>query len=199
MIVSWNWLKEYVKLDMSVDVLTERLTMSGLNLESVSDVEGDIAIDLEVTSNRADCLGHLGIAREVGVLFQKPLTIPDAAVSSSEIAEKTADATSVSIQCEDLCPRYTARLIRGVKVGPSPHWLVRRLATLGMNSVNNVVDVTNYVLMECGQPLHAFDFRKLHGGRIIVRRAAAGEKVVAIDQREYALQPEMCIIADADH
>lgn len=199
MLVSWNWLKDYVALDMSVETLTERLMMSGLNLEEFGDHKetGDIVIDLEVTSNRADCLGQLGIARETAVLFEKELRIPPATVT--EVAEKTSAVTSVTIECPDLCPRYVARVIRGVKIGPSPAWMVRRLQTIGVKSINNVVDITNYVLMECGQPLHAFDFDKLHGQKIVVRRATAGEKLAAINHETYALQPEMCVIADADH
>ena len=196
MIVSWNWLKEYVDLDMSVEELTEKLTLSGLNLEETEAFPEDLAIDLEVTSNRPDCLGHIGIAREIAALYDKEITIPAANVDES--SAKTADATSVEIECEDLCPQYIARVVRGAKVAESPAWLKSRLETLGIRPINNVVDITNYVLMECGQPLHAFDMDKLHEGRIVVRRAKAGEKLTAIDQRDYELQPEMCVIADAD-
>ena len=199
MLVSWNWLKEYVTLDMTVDTLTDRLMMSGLNLEEFGDHKetGDILIDLEVTSNRPDCLGQLGIARETAVLFQKELRIPPALVE--EAATKTSSVTSVAIECTDLCPRYIARVIRGVKIGPSPVWLVRRLLTIGLKSINNVVDITNYVMMECGQPLHAFDFDKLHGQKIVVRQAQAGEQLAAINHETYPLSPDMCVIADADH
>ena len=196
MIVSTDWLKEYVPLTMSVDELTDRLTMTGLNLEGVEDFSGDTGIDLEVTSNRPDCLGHIGVAREVSVLFDQPLSIPAAEISCIET--KTAEATSVEIESEDLCPQYIARVIRGVKIGPSPSWMQKRLGTLGIACINNVVDITNYVLMECSQPLHAFDFEKLAGSKIIVRQARAGEKLTAIDQREYELSPEMCVIADAE-
>jgi phenylalanyl-tRNA synthetase beta chain len=196
MIVSWNWLKEYVALEMSAEDLTLRLTMSGLNLEGTEERPDDLAIDLEVTSNRPDCLGHVGVAREIATLYDLPLTLPEPQPPTA--GETTASATSVDIECDDLCPRYFARVIRGVKVGPSPDWLHDRLETLGIAAINNVVDITNYVLMESGQPLHAFDFDKLHGGRIIVRRAKAGEKIVAIDQREYELDDQMCVIADAD-
>ncbi len=200
MIVSRNWLAEYVSLPSSVEELTDRLTMSGLNLEEFHDVsEGltqpDVAIDVEVTSNRPDCLGHIGVAREVSVLFQTPLTIPTVAIRES--ADPASASTSVAVECKDLCPEYHARIIRGVKIGPSPAWLKDRLAAVGINSVNNVVDVTNFVMMECGQPLHAFDFDKLQGHQIIVRRAVKGDSITAIDQRQYALTEDMCIIADA--
>jgi phenylalanyl-tRNA synthetase beta chain len=200
MITSRNWLADYVSLPNSTAELTNRLTLSGLNLEEFHDVSAglttpDIAIDLEVTSNRPDCLGHIGIAREISVLFQQPLTIPTAAVTES--SHPAADAVSVRIDCSDLCPEYHARLIRGVRIGPSPAWLRDRLAAVGINSVNNVVDITNYVMLECGQPLHAFDFDHLKNHQIIVRRALPGEKIRAIDQRDYELNPSICVIADA--
>ncbi len=195
MIVSKNWLSEYVSLDMSVDDLTDRLTMSGLNLEGVEDVNGDIAIDLEVTSNRPDCLGHVGVAREVAVLYGTDLNRPKANPQTG--TEHASAATSVKIECPELCHEYHARVIKGVKIGPSPDWLKDRLVAVGVGSVNNVVDVTNYVMLECGQPFHAFDLAKLSENRIVVRRAVAGEKITAIDQKEYELKPDMCVIADA--
>jgi phenylalanyl-tRNA synthetase beta chain len=196
MIVSWNWLKEYVRLDMPVQTLADRLMMAGLNLEEVADVDGDFAIDLEVTSNRPDCLSHLGVAREISVLFDRGVQIPPASPAAKGPAVDTL--TSVENRATDLSPQYLARLVRGVKVAPSPDWMQRRLKTLGIRPINNVVDITNYVLMECGQPLHAFDFNKLRGRRIVVRRATAGEKIVAIDQREYSLPADCCVIADAE-
>ncbi|MEZ6122703.1 MAG: phenylalanine--tRNA ligase subunit beta [Planctomycetaceae bacterium] len=199
MFISRNWLQEYVPLEMSTADLTDRLTMSGLNLEEYHDVEGgsgDVAIDLEVTSNRPDCLGQIGVAREISVLFGVPLQIPEAkpAVSGNLSASKQ---TSVQLDCPDLCHEYHARLIRGVKIGPSPAWLKDRLQAVGINSVNNVVDVTNYVMFECGQPLHAFDFDKLNDGSIVVRRSRKGESIVAIDQRKYELAEGTCVIADS--
>jgi len=196
MIVSWNWLKQYVLLDMPVDQLSERLMMAGLNHESTEEVGGDFAIDLEVTSNRPDCLGHLGIAREVATLWNRQIKLP--AAQPRESGPPVATLTQIAVECPELCPRYTARVIRGVKIGPSPEWLVRRLATVGIRSINNVVDVTNYVLMECGQPLHAFDLAKLRGRRIIVRNAQAGEKFTAINHETYELSPGTCVIADAE-
>lgn len=197
MLVSWNWLKQYVELKASVAEVSDRLTMSGLNLEEFHASGQDYCIDLEVTSNRPDCLGHLGIAREAAVLYQQPLKIPAAAPRAG--ATKTSSVTSVSIECPDLCSQYHARIIKGVKVGPSPAWMVERLNTIGIPSINNIVDITNYVLMECGQPLHAFDLNTLHGKKIVVRRAKPNEKLQAIDHKEYALSPDMCVIADADH
>lgn len=197
MIVSWNWLNDYVALDAPVATVAERLMMAGLNLESIEERPGDHAVDLEVTSNRPDCLGHIGVAREASVLFGKPLKVPAADVKTN--GQPVAKVASVTIECPDLCPRYVARIIRGVKIGSSPAWLKDRLEAIGIASINNVVDVTNYCLMESGQPFHAFDFDKLRGGRIVVRRAKPGEKIKAIDHNEYALSPDMCAICDAEH
>ncbi len=194
MIISWNWLREYVPIQVTPAEVEQRLMMAGLNHESTSPVGEDLAIDLEITSNRSDCLGHLGIAREVSVLFDLPLNKPAAELHEGKTP--TPDLTSVEIQCPDLCRRYSARVIRGAKIGPSPTWLAQRLTTIGMALVNNVVDVTNYVMMESGQPLHAFDFARLRGRRIIVREPHKGEQLQAIDHHMYALEPRMCVIAD---
>ena len=195
MIVSWNWLSQYVDLKMSHDDLVDRLTMSGLNHEGTEAVGKDQAIDLEVTSNRCDCLGHIGVAREVAALYETELRIPDPQpATGSDSIDKHC---SVEIQSPETCFRYTARLIKGVKIGPSPDWMQQRLEALGIGIVNNVVDATNYVMFECGQPLHAFDFAKIKDGKIIVRGATADEKFNAIDHREYTLSPSMCVIADA--
>jgi phenylalanyl-tRNA synthetase beta chain len=192
MIVSLEWLKEYVELPVAPAELADRLALSGLNHESFDDQ----AIDLEVTSNRPDCLGHIGVAREIAVLWSQLLRLPAAALpAGGEPAEKL---TSVDLQAPQLCPRYTARVIRGVKIGPSPAWLAERLCTLGIAVINNVVDVTNYVMFECGQPLHAFDFARLAGRRIIVREATPGEKFTAINHQEYELAAGTCVIADAE-
>jgi phenylalanyl-tRNA synthetase beta chain len=201
MIVSWKWLKDYLHQNVSADEVTRRLMLAGLNHEGTTPVGDDLAIDLEVTSNRPDCLGHLGIAREISVLFDTPLKVPAAEPNAS--GSSVANLASVQVLCPDLCPRYTARIIQGVRVGPSPAWLVDRLATIyrprnpDWKPVNNIVDITNYVLMECGQPLHAFDMKCLRGGQIIVRPARAGEKFTAINHKTYELSATMCVIADA--
>ena len=195
MLISWNWLLRYVPLTMSPRELEERLMMAGLNHEATHEVGDDLAIDLEVTSNRPDCLGHIGIAREVSVLWNCTLTIP--AANPTESKTRVEDLIRVRIDCPDLCSRYTARVIRGVRVGPSPDWLAKRLATIGIASINNVVDISNYVMMECGQPLHTFDHAKLAGAEIVVRHPHAEEVIEAIDHKAYRLDPEMCVIADA--
>jgi phenylalanyl-tRNA synthetase beta chain len=196
MIISLNWLADYVQIQVPTEALAERLLMAGLNHESTETVGADTAIDLEVTSNRPDCLGHIGVAREAALLFARPLHVPDP--RPLEGAGRAADTVAVEITAPDMCPFYSARVIRGVRIGPSPQWLVDRLATVGVESVNNVVDVTNYVMLECGQPLHAFDLAKLRGGRIVVRRAVEGEPFTAINHKAYRLTSQMCVIADAE-
>jgi phenylalanyl-tRNA synthetase beta chain len=151
---------------------------------------------VEVTSNRPDCLGHIGVAREAAVLFGLPLKIPPSQPREARIA--AGELAQVAVENPQHCPRYTARILRGVKVGPSPRWLVDRLATIGIGAINNVVDITNYVLMECGQPLHAFDLAKLAGRRIVVRQARAGETFLAINHKTYMLDESVCVIADAE-
>ena len=201
MIVSWNWLQQYVPLEMSPAELEKRLTDCGLNHEGSEKVSDDLAIDLEVTSNRPDCLGHLGVAREIAVLYDLPLTEPDPQLTVG--LPIGADEATVCLDASDLCSRYTARVIRGVKVGPSPEWLVNRLRTIyqtkqnaNWEPINNVVDITNYVLLESGQPLHAFDLNRVEGRKIVVRRAEKNEQLVAINHKTYTLDSEMCVIAD---
>jgi phenylalanyl-tRNA synthetase beta chain len=195
MLVSWKWLQEYVALPVTPAELTHRLMMVGLNHESTTAAGADFCIDLEITSNRPDCLGHIGVAREAAVLLQQPLKTPNPMPSAS--GESIERSAKIRIDAPELCSRYQARLLRGVKVKPSPAWLVERLGTIGQPAINNVVDITNYVLMECGQPLHAFDFKNLAGGQIIVRRAKENEQFPAIDHKTYTLTTDMCVIADA--
>ncbi len=197
MIVSWNWLTDYLRLDMPVEALGEKLALTGLNLESIADVGGDIAIDLEVTSNRPDCLGHLGVSREISVVFDRPFCIPDPQPSTAGPPVETR--TAVAVEEGELCPRFTARVITGVKVGESPWWLRKRLETIGVRPISNIVNVTNYVMFECGQPMHAYDLDRLSEHRLIIRRARSGEKLTAINNKVYDLNPEMLVIADAVH
>ncbi|HXG60628.1 MAG TPA: phenylalanine--tRNA ligase subunit beta [Planctomycetota bacterium] len=190
--VPLSWLREYVDAPAAPEEAARLLLQAGVGVEAI---EGDV-LDLEITSNRADLLSILGVAREVGVLLGRPVRVP--APRYAEGARRMDAAWSVSVAALDLCPRYTARAIAGVRIGPSPDWMARRLEASGIRPINNVVDVTNYVLLESGQPLHAFDARRLKGGRVVVRRAAAGEKITALDGREYALSPDMLVIADAE-
>ena len=196
MIISTNWLSEYVSLTAATDALVERLLLSGLNHEATWAVGNDTAVEIEVTSNRPDCLGHIGVAREAAVLFNRPLHIPDPRPQEAAVA--AADDIAVEILEPAICPFYSARVIKGVRVGPSPQWLIDRLATVGVASVNNVVDVTNYVMLECGQPLHAFDLATIRGRRINVRRALPGESFLAINHKTYSLTNAMGVIADAE-
>jgi phenylalanyl-tRNA synthetase beta chain len=150
---------------------------------------------VEVTSNRGDCLSHLGVARELSALLAREFR--DIQPAAKESATVAASVTSVAIEAPELCPHYLARIIRGVKIGPSPAWLAQRLEAVGLRPINNVVDVTNYVLFETGQPLHAFDFDKLDGRTIVVRRAREGEPLVSLDGHERKLRADMLVIADA--
>lgn len=185
-----SWLKEYVEVAGTPADLAKSLVMAGVGIEAV---EGDV-LDLEITANRADLLSITGVAREVGVLRGTSSRRPE--VSYTEGTDEVACA--VEVRAPDLCPRYTARMVRGAKIGPSPKWMAERLEAAGIRPVNNAVDITNYVLLESGQPLHAFDAKILKGKKIVVRRAAKGEKIVAIDGKTCELNPEMLVIADAE-
>jgi len=157
-----------------------------------------VVIDWEVTPNRPDWLSHVGIAREIVAAADRPESFRLPAFQMPEPAPlRAADVTSVEILDPDLCPRYTALVIQGVRIAPSPEWLRRRLEAVGVRPINNVVDVTNYVLMECGQPLHAFDMDLLDQRRIVVRRARAGERITTLDDVERSLTTDDLLIADA--
>ena len=205
MLVSLKWLSQYINIPVSHEELCDRLSLTGLNHEETIDINNDVVIDLEVTSNRGDCLGHLGVAREIGVLYDIPVCKPESELTTSDV--NVDSLLNVENQFTEACARYTARVIQGVKIGPSPDWLVDALQSVfwkrkfdgtvePYQSVNNVVDATNFVMMECGQPLHAFDYAKIADKKIIVRPAAKGETIEAIDHRKYELDPTMCVIAD---
>ncbi len=196
MLVSHAWLQQYVDLKMPLAELEQRLMMAGLNHEGTTTLGDDFIIDLEVTSNRPDCLGHIGVAREVAVLWDSPLRQPAAAPSES--ATPAAELIQLRIDSPQLCYRYTARVLRGVTVGPSPGWLARRLTSIGIMPINNIVDISNFVLFECSQPLHVFDLARLSGSQVIVRQANQGEQFEAINHKQYELDPSVCVIADAE-
>ena len=193
--ISLEWLGEYLPGPVEAERAADALTNGGLPVESIEQLGSDTVIDVEVTSNRGDCLSHIGIARELSALLARDLR--ELNPSAKESSTPASTATSVRIDAPDLCPHYTARVIRNVTIRPSPPWMARRLETIGLRAINNVVDVTNYVMFEMGQPLHAFDFDRLEGRRIVVRRAGKGEKLISIDGRERALEPEMLVIGDA--
>ena len=194
--VSYEWLKEYVPTRLDCRQAAEALTHVGLNVDDIADLPGgDARLLVEVTSNRPDCLGHIGVARELAAAINAALKIPEPAFPESD--EPVESLTRLSVEDLDLCPLYVARIIRGVRVGPSPGWLRKRLDAVGIRPVNNIVDVTNFVMLECGQPLHAFDYARLAEGRIVVRRAEAGEKFIAIDHSEHTLSTDRLVIADA--
>ena len=193
--VLYNWLKEFVELTATPEELRARLSLSGTAVEALEQTAAGPLLDAELTSNRADCLGHYGIAREAAALYGLALAPVEA--YPRELAEPASSTTSVQIETPELCGRYTARVLRNVQVGPSPDWLRQRLEALGQTSINNVVDATNYVMLELGHPLHAFDMDLLNERRIIVRRARAGEKFRTLDGIERTLTNQMCVIADA--
>lgn len=192
--ISLDWLKDYVEVDVPLKTLLEKMTMIGLIVEAWEEKDGDVILDVETYANRPDTLGHLGMAREVAAMLGRPLK--EKAWPLAELPVRTAELVDVQILDEDLCPRYCGLVVRGVRIGPSPEWLRRRVAAMGLNPVNNVVDVTNFVLFATGQPIHAFDLAKVAGPRILIRRAKKGERLKLLDGREAALTPDMLVIAD---
>ena len=190
--VSFNWLRSYVDIRISPNVLAERLTMAGLEVTSQTKIDEDTLWEIEVTPNRPDCLSIIGIAREVAAITGKKLKIP----KIISFRGQSRVSLPIQIQAKLQCLRYLGRVIKNVKVGPSPKWLVQRLEVMGIRAVNNIVDITNFCLLEFGQPLHAFDLDKLQGQRLIIRLAAEGEQIVTIDGVKRDLTPNTLVIAD---
>lgn len=193
--ILYNWLKELIELNAPADEVRRRLSAAGIVVDTVEDSLAGPRLEVDLTTNRPDCMGHYGIARELAAIYRVPLKAPQPKLKES--ATRAEAATRVDIECPDLCGRFTARVIRGVRVQPSPEWLQLRLEALGVNTINNVVDATNYVMLELGHPLHAFDMDTLAEQRIVVRRARPGEKLRTLDDIERALTPEMCMVCDA--
>ena len=185
-----KWLAEMADIPADVETVAREISLRGFEVAEVSNG----VIDFEITANRPDCLSHVGIAREAHVIWPPRDARPRGALTGGVTGP---GAPHVTIDAPDLCPRYTAQLF-DVKVGSSPAWLVERLEAAGVRSINNIVDVTNYVMLEIGQPMHAFDLQKLRGGRLVIRRAAAGEKLTTLDGVERTLDGEMLVIADAE-
>ncbi|MBI4137667.1 MAG: phenylalanine--tRNA ligase subunit beta [Candidatus Sungbacteria bacterium] len=200
---SYNWLKELVTFKDSPQELAEFLTLRAFEVESVEKRGDDWVLDVKITPNRvADCSGHWGLAREVA--FLKKLRTPNSELRTQPAEDKKKKAAGfvrIKIEDSDDCPRYTARMMAGVAVKPSPQWLRERLEICGIQSINNVVDAANYVMLEIGQPLHVFDLKKLttHNSQlttIFVRRAKKGERILALDDKTYTLTPDVLVIAD---
>lgn len=194
--ISLNWLNDYIETGLDAEQIAEILSDLGLPCEAIEYLDDDTVIDVEVTSNRGDCLGHIGIARELAAATGRELKMP--VVQLDESAKEAAEFAVVEIAEPDLCGRYTGRVIEAVKVGPSPDWLKNRLEAIGMRSVNNVVDATNYAMMETSQPPHAFDYKRIAQGKIIVRKAVTGESLISIDGSRCELDNDMLVIADAE-
>jgi len=197
MYISYNWLRELTGTTSTPLELRERLTMVGLAIDAVEKIEGDSILDVEVPSNRPDCLSHIGHrSRSCGNRVWRGAPPSKRARQGSSAGGESL--TSVEIRDPDLCPRYAARIIRGVTIAPSPLWLAKRLEEIGQRPINNVCRHYYYVLHELGQPLHAFDFAKLVEHRIVVRRARAAEKLETLDGVERTLDSQMLVIADAE-
>ena len=194
--VVYNWLKDFVDVTATPQELASRLALSGTNIGGVENGPHGAVIEAEVSSNRPDCLGHYGIAREVGAIYKLPLK--HVAPKPPESPAKAGDAIKVGIQSPELCGRFTARVIRNVKIQPSPKWLKERLEASGVASISNVVDISNYVMLELGHPLHTFDYDKVRDHRIVVRRAKPNEKMRTLDGLERQFDSNICMIADGD-
>ncbi len=194
--ISIEWLKEYVEINESPQKLKEDLSMIGLLVEGITEVPGTVVLEVEVTSNRPDCLSHIGMAREVAALYgrlpRNPATQGTLSISPERVPYE------IQIRDQDLCPRYVGLVMDGIKVGTSPEWMQRRLEAAGMRPLNNIVDITNYVLLEMGHPLHAFDFDVLRGGKIVVGRAKQGDRFRTLDGADRDLDGDMLMINDGE-
>lgn len=204
MIISVKWLNSYLAGDdLSVDEVEAALTHAGFPIEERVDLPaGDVQLDVEVTSNRGDALCHLGLAREIAGATGRELLLPMAATAPGD-RERTSGAVEKETAVEvlvptELCPRFTARVIKGVKVGPSPEWLRERLEAVGLRPINNVVDVTNFALFEMGQPSHVFDLDTLAEKRLVIRKAKPGERLTTLDDDELELTNGDVVVADAE-
>lgn len=167
----------------------------GMDIKEVLGLN-DAVIDFEITNNRPDCLSMIGIARETAATLGEKLRYPEIVVAENN--ENLSDYVSIEVRNEELCPRYTARVVKNVKIQPSPGWMQDRLLKSGVRPINNIVDITNYVMIEMGQPMHAFDLDKLAGRKIIVRNAVEGEKLTTLDEVERTLTESMLVISDQD-
>ena len=195
--VAYDWLKEFVDITATPEELASRLALAGTNVAAIEHGPHGPVIDAEITSNRPDCLSMLGIAREVGAIYRLPVQFAVPKPNESPTA-KASDALTVKIDNPELCGRYTARIFRNLRIQPSPAWLKNRLEAAGIASINNVVDVTNFVMLELGNPMHAFDYDKVRQHSIVIRRAQPNEKMLTLDGIERQLDPNMPLVCDGD-
>jgi phenylalanyl-tRNA synthetase beta chain len=200
--ISLRWLNQYLTPgDVTADQVDHIMTQAGMPIEEHKPgLNGDTILDVEVTSNRGDCLGHVGIAREIAAAryADKPRTLTMPEIDQSPLGAPIGDELKLENRVPDRCPLFTARLIRNVKIGPSPDWLREAIESFGQKSINNVVDVTNYITLELGNPCHVFDHDKLAGGTLIVREANPGEKVKTLYAGEHELRASDLVVADAE-
>jgi phenylalanyl-tRNA synthetase beta chain len=187
-----SWLQEFVDIPVESRKLADDLTLVGLAVDGVEKVGDDVLLDLDITTNRVDCMNVYGVAREIAVLYRLPLRPLE--VAFSEGGSPSSEGLAVEIDAVDLCPRFTARVL-DVRMGPSPAWIRDRLEAMGVRSINNVVDLTNYVLLEMGQPTHAFDLDRVPGRRLCVRWAREGETLRTLDEVERRLSARMGVVA----
>ena len=190
--ISLNWIKDYVNHGLSTEKLSHKLTMAGTETEEIVKVGNDTVMEFEITPNRADCLSMIGMAREIATVTQKKLQTPK--IKKLLLPKKKFP---IKIESTKDCAQYIGTVIEGVNVKSAPIDIQKRISVLGNKPISNLVDITNFVLFEQGQPLHAFDLDKLEGGKIVVRRAKKGESIVAIDGQTYKLDPSILVIADA--
>lgn len=184
-----SWEPEYGILILPED------TEIGVDIKDIFGLNEDV-VEFEITSNRPDCFSVIGLARETAATFKKPFNVKKPVFTQN--SENIADTISVSVENPNKCLRYCARMVKNVKIGPSPEWMVHRLKAAGIRSINNIVDITNYILLEYGQPMHAFDLRHLDGGKIIVRDAKDGEIIKTLDEQDRVLSSNDLVIADAN-
>ena len=192
--INVDWLSDYVQIKESPHELGEALTMAGLEVEGIEEAQGDTVLEIGVTPNRPDWLCHVGVAREVSAIYGRKMTMPDTVLV--EEGDDVRAFTSIDIEDPEGCPRYSGRVVMGVKMGPSPEKAARRLESLGVRAISNVVDATNYVMMELGQPLHAFDYHRLAENRIVVRKAKDKEVLETLDGQKRVLETSDLLICD---
>jgi len=197
MIFSYNWLQSFFKKKLPTpEKLADLLLRHFAEVEEIRKENKDFVLDIDVRPNRAgDCFSHLGIAREVATILNYKLEVPESKLIEDR-SLKAKDFVHIDVKHREACPRYVARVIIEVRVGPSPKWLQERLKVCGLKPINNIVDIANYVMLESGQPLHAFDGEKIEGKTIIVRFAKKGEKIITLDEEKYDLDNDILVIAD---